>query len=40
MDNSNTLEQDDLLKIIRDILQRLQKAEAEILRLRKVIQGL
>jgi hypothetical protein len=38
--NLNGLEKDDLIKIILDLIKRVNALEAEVLRLRKLIQGL
>ncbi len=40
MDELNSIGKDDLIKIILDMRKRLKVAEAEILRIRKLIQNL
>lgn len=39
-ENLNSLEKEDLFKLLKELMRRLAIVEAEILRLRKLIQGL
>lgn len=40
MDNLNTLSEDDLIKLILDLAKNLKELEAEVLRLKKIVESL
>lgn len=40
MEDLKSIQEKDLTKLLIEILKRLKKTEAEILRIRKIIQGL